>query len=185
MLAPAKLPERYTVWNLKYGAPSGRRLSWFERHTLRDEQAERARGPFAIQPNNSTRIFEYPWAFEAGDIRPGLRTLEIGGGLAGLQFVLDQSGCEVTNVDPGEEAEGVGWPCEEKAIAQLNRRFGTHVTLCNTTIDRAGLPDNHFDRAFSISVLEHVPSRALAASLEGVYRCLKPGGMFVVTLDLF
>jgi hypothetical protein len=30
-----------------------------------------------------------------------MRVLEIGGGLSGFQFVIDQSGCEIVNVETG------------------------------------------------------------------------------------
>jgi len=65
-----------------------------------------------------------------------MSVLELGGGLAGFQFVLDQAGCRVVNIDPGMKSEG--WPCDQQSMQTLNRRFKTSVELRNTTIENAG-----------------------------------------------
>src|SRR5690349_1901188 len=139
MLAPAAVPERYRQWNIRHGAPFGRvipkkRIWDFFRPR---KSVERLRGPFSIQPNNTTREFEYPRAFEAAQLKSGMHVLELGGGLSGFQFILDQSGCLVVNVDPGMEAKGRGWPCDPGSMQKLNQLFGTHVELRNTTIEDA------------------------------------------------
>lgn len=139
-------------------------------------------GPFAIQPNNTTRRFEYPWAFHATPLDAGMRVLEIGGGLSGFQFALDRHGCAVVNIDPGLEAKGIGWRCDNASMARLNQLFGTSVELRNTVISDAQLAPESFDRAFSVSVLEHLPDRDC---MRYAYDCLRPGGYFVLTVDLF
>ena len=187
MLASAHIPERYQWWNSQHGAPAGRevKLSPWEKFFLSTEQVDARRGPFALQPNNSTRTFEYPWAFDAGELQPGMNVLEIGGGLSGFQFALGRFGCHVVNVDPGLAARGVGWPCDQNTIHLMNGRFGTHVELRNTTVENAQLPDAAFDRAYSISVLEHLPPDEIPVVMAQVYRCLKPHGRFILTVDLF
>ena len=77
-----------------------------------DRFGQSLRGPFTIQDNNTTRRAEYPWAYFATPLEPGLQVLELGGSLAGFQFVLDRAGCRVTNVDPGNESHGRGWPVD-------------------------------------------------------------------------
>jgi SAM-dependent methyltransferase len=187
MLALAKIPDNYLEWNHIHGAPFGRKpmIGRLKKPFVSEDEIERIKGPFAIQPNNSTREFEYPWAFEAAKLSKGMTTLEIGGGLAGFQFVLDGFGCKVVNVDPGMEAEGVGWPCDNESMAKLNKRFNANVDLRNTTIEKADLKDNSFDRAFSISVIEHLPDANIIEVMQHVHRSLKPGGLFIFTLDLF
>src|SRR6476661_568193 len=110
MLARSKWPLRYHLFNWRWGAPSGRMVRKF---VPREQRATRwgatLVGCFAFQGNNTTRAFEYPWAFEALNVRPGLRVLEIGGSLSGFQFVLDRCGCEVVDVDPGDEFHASGW----------------------------------------------------------------------------
>jgi SAM-dependent methyltransferase len=143
------------------------------------------RGPFGFQNNNTTREAEYPWAFFATPITNGLRVLEIGGGLAGFQFVLDRAGCDVVNVDPGMEAHGRGWPVDAKSIARLNSAFGTRVTLHNCFLSEVPFSNNTFDRIFSISVIEHIPPDESPGIMVRAYDLLRPGGFFVITLDLF
>src|SRR5690349_16677824 len=152
MLAPRDIPTLYRQWNRGHGSPAGYRWRRLvpPRHWSKPVAANMV-GCFAFQINNCSRAFEYPWASEALNIFPGARVLEIGGGLSGLQFVLGRSGCEVTNVDPGMAAHGVGWPVDQESMALLNRRFGTRVRLKNCFIEDAGLGDASFDRALSIS----------------------------------
>ena len=187
MLARLDINPSYRCWNDRWGAPSG-----FSRWTNRLPREYWTRpiaaslvGCFAFQENNCTRSFEYPWAFEALKIFPGARVLEIGGGLSGLQFVLDRHGCEVINVDPGMAARGVGWPVDQDSIGTLNRRFGTRVHLKNCFIETAGLEDAFFDRAVSVSAIEHIPEDDILTILSHIRRVLKPGGLLVLTVDLF
>src|SRR4051812_24925362 len=99
MLAPRALPQHYIDWNRRNGAPAGRILRG-GRLLGRTRAGVRWRGPFAWQENNSTRAFEFPWAYEQITSRNGpLRVLEIGGGVSGLQFVLAREGHRVTNID--------------------------------------------------------------------------------------
>jgi SAM-dependent methyltransferase len=187
VIATRKLPQHYREWNERVGAPFGRNVRLPRPILRRISSRLRARltGPFAFQPNNTTRVFEYPWAYFAADIRPGQSILEIGGSLSGFQFALAQQGASVVNVDPGLAAEGRGWLCDMHNMSRLNRYFGTDVQLRNTTVDHANLEADHYDRAFAISVLEHLPRHEAIAAVEAVYRSLKPGGLFVLTIDLF
>jgi len=59
------------------------------------------------------------------------------------------------------------------------------VGLRPSTVDKAGLYDNSFDAAYSISVIEHLPDSDAAKVMQHVWRALKPGGRFVLTIDLF
>jgi SAM-dependent methyltransferase len=187
MIAPLAIPEPYQRWNHFHGAPHGHRVRFGRLRTkyLPESWLWRSLGPFGLQKNNTTRAFEYPWAFDVSKLQPGMKVLEIGGSLAGFQFVLARHGCQVVNVDPGMEAAGVGWPCDQNSIGKLNRLFRTQVELRNTTIERAELRDGEFDRAFSVSVIEHLPPADAANVMAHTFRCLKPGGLFIITLDLF
>lgn len=186
MLAPARIPQHYQQWNRRWNAPYGN--PWLRAVPVRFRRpgfiASHC-GLFGFQPNNSTRAFEYPWVFEQLNIHGGMQLLEIGGGYSGLQFVLDRLGCEVTNVDPGIAARGCGWPVDADSMETLNRRFSTRVRLKNCFLDQAGIESNRYDRVYSVSVLEHVPRDDIRVILDEVYRILKPGGLFVLTLDLF
>jgi SAM-dependent methyltransferase len=171
---------------MRWGAPFGRRWRKLMPKSYRPlPVAARLVGPFAFQPNSVTRTFEYPWAFEALNLRPGMQVLEIGGGLSGFRFVLARRGCSVVNVDPGDAARGKGWPVTPETFSHLNQRFGTDVSLENCFVEEAGLPTDSFDRVVAISVVEHIPPDDIVTLLDEIRRVLKPGGLFVMTLDLF
>lgn len=145
----------------------------------------RLRGPFGLQRwNNRTRIAEYPWAFHATPVEAGMTALEIGGSLAGFQFVLSRLGLEVTNLDPGEAAER-GWPLDESTFALLNRAFRTKVQLRKSFLEEAEFADDSFDRIYCISTIEHIPETRLSSLLQEIGRVLRPGGHCVLTIDLF
>ena len=91
----------------------------------------------------------------------------------------------MTNVDPGEAASGVGWPCTPTNIRRLNRAFGTDVNLENCTLDQAHISDTSVDRVFSISAIERIPEGELPGLADDIRRILKPGGRVVLTIDLF
>lgn len=194
MLARKHMPSSWVAWNRRWGAPFGRPF-YLRTRTLRHGTAlldrtlfaafPSLRGPFGFQPNNTTREVEYPWAFHVAPVTAGLRCLDIGGGLGGFQFVLAKSGCEVVNVDPGEASHGRGWPVDAASIARLNRAFGTRVTLHNCFLEDAPLSPATFDRVFSISVIEHIPPAESQALMRRAFDLLRPGGLFVITLDLF
>lgn len=187
MLARRQLPDEFKAWNRRHGAPFGRMtgLKTVAQRALPFSWSARLLGPYSVQTNNTFRAFEYPWAYFALQPEPGQRVVDIGGGLSGFGFTLSKQGCQVVNVDPGMEAQGVGWPCTPDSVARLNRAFGTQVELRNTTVRNAALEPESFDRAVSISVLEHLPRQEIEEVMRTVFACLKPGGTFVITLDLF
>lgn len=186
MLAKKYIEKHYLEWNEKYHAPYGRTVkSNFLNKFIPKRLIQKYNGPFSIQPNNTTRIFEYPWAFFSIPNTDRQNILEIGGGLSGFQFILEKNQHHVVNVDPGLEAKGVGWPCTKESIIELNEIFQTNVELINTTIDNANLPNSFFDCAICISVIEHLPLEDRINAMERTYESLKPGGTFILTVDLF
>ncbi len=189
MLAPARLPLRYGFWNLRWGAPFGYPTPGFLRRRrpfcLPGPRGDRLAGLFAHQKNNTTRVFEFPWAFEQVRPRKGLRVLEIGGGLSGLQFALSRSGCRVTNVDPGVDPEGRDWGLGAGRFEQLNRAFGTDVVLIRKSLEEAELPPESFDVVLSVSVVEHLGTDVARGLIARAGRLLRPGGTIVLTVDLF
>lgn len=182
MLAPNKIPQIFDDWNHANGAPFGHYPIMITKNGERTVRIGR-RGPFAFQSNNTTRTFEYPWAFYEAKLAPDMRVVELGAGLSGLQFVMDQYGCHVINIDPGMEANG--WPCTSMKLQELNKQFGTQVKLFNTTIDNVPLAEASVDRVLAISVIEHLPEAVAIETMKLVHRCLKPDGLFVLTVDLF
>jgi 2-polyprenyl-3-methyl-5-hydroxy-6-metoxy-1,4-benzoquinol methylase len=186
MLARRDLPHEYAAWNRTWGAPYGRRSpAVVLLSSLGGRWTRHARGPFAFQGNTTTRTYEYPWAYHQLANLSASRILEIGGALSGLQFVLAKHGHEVHNVDPfldyGKGKYDID-PVQEHAV--LNRTFGTDVTLHRSTLLEANLADK-FSAAVCISTLEHLPHESIQATLTAVRSLLRPGGLVVLTVDLF
>ena len=182
MLASAKLPEAYADWNRRWKAPFGRRT----RGQSRSRTIARWAGPFAHQSNSTTRRFEYPWAYYAVPLSPGMRVVEVGGALSGFQFVLASQGLETHNVDPFlDYGSSATYDAPEERHAFLNRTFGTDVRLHRAELPQAALASESVDVVYCISALEHFPAPAVRQTLSEVHRVLRPGGRFVLTLDLF
>ncbi len=206
MLARRDVPPAYQEWNNTWGSPWGHRAraapfdggrsetltEYLDRlpervrtPILRNPRLNRTRGPFAFQPNTSTRGYEYPWAFhQVHELGPS-RVLEIGGALSGLQFVLAKSGHEVHNVDPFLDY-GTGQYETDPIVehAALNRSFGTHVVLHRSTLPEANLT-GQFSAVLCISTIEHLSEEDIASTLARAKEVLAPGGLLVLTVDLF
>jgi len=199
VIARKKLPAEFVAWNEEWGSPYGYRGNRMYREgqvpdrAIPEAMANPADpdfGPFAFQWNSDTRIFEYPWAFLTAKTEPGMRVLDIGGGVSGMQYVLAQGGCDVVNVDPSAKPEftsgfSADFGLNTELHATLNSVFGTNVRLIGETIQDAGLEPDSFDRVFCLSVLEHVDGDAAGEILELIGRLLRPGGQALLTVDLF
>lgn len=185
MIAPRTLPPAYAAWNARWGAPFGR--PGYRRWPLRGTRLDaRARGPFAYQDNNTIREFEYPWVHEqVTGLGPRRAVIDVGGSLGGMQYVLAAEGHDVTTVDPGLTAEGRGWEVSPVMHKRLSDCFAAPVRLVAKPLQDAGLPDASADAVLCVSAMEHFSPADLAAVAVHIPRVLKPGGLAVLTVDLF
>lgn len=190
MLAKAQLSDEFHTWNQRWGSPLGRfrvlRLLLNNIEGLKKSSLiQRVQGPFGFQINSSTRAHEFPWTYFELSKGNRVTLLEIGGALSGLQFVLARDGHEVHNVDPFFDY-GLGAyeidPVREHAA--LNRTFGTDVVLHKTTLPGAAL-GRHFDAVYCVSTIEHMGLADIEATLRSAKDVLVPGGLLVLTVDLF
>lgn len=196
MIGRKKLPQEYLDWNRTWGAPDGYPEFRAIPVSARLKSADRQRmGPFAFQRQSNTRVFEYPWAYFTARPESGMRVLDVGGGLAGFQFVLDMEGCQVTNADPLALDDDNQWTSEATAYLSLlmteanheliNSTFGTKVKLVTKKLQDCDFADSSFDRIFCLSVLEHLHPTEARTVAEHMARVLAPGGMLLLTVDLF
>lgn len=191
MIGRQALPDRYQEFNARWGAPYGHAAAATAPLQKRLDNPTTEYGPFAYQIASGTRVFEYPWIFYNADLRPGLRVLDVGGCVGGLQFVMAMEGCDVVNVDPFDEGAD-GWPSGSLRYVvgpdrhdRLNETFGTKVELVRARLQDAELADGSFDRVVCVSVIEHVPQPDAEEMGAKIAALLKPGGLFVTTIDLF
>ncbi len=201
MLAPKDLPTNFDNWNRQYKVPSGE-LWWakYVRSKIRGGNflwRNRYKLPhwlikqigffgFQVQPITSQRVFEYPWCFFVTPLEAGMSVIELGAGASGFQFVLAENALDVTSVDPLINPSGkVDWIFTIKEFNHLNNAFGGKVKFIQNFLENAQLEGNSFDRIFSISVIEHIPPEAIKSLVKEIHRVLKPGGLFIATIDLF
>lgn len=186
VLAPARLSPEFQAWNQTWGAPCGRRIRPWRLTRHARLLGIRVIGPFSFQGNSLTRAFEYPWVHSELGASGGKRILEIGGALSGLQFVLSKEGAEVHNVDPLLDY-GSG-PYRSNVVdrhRRINRFYGSDVRLHTTALtDCHDLPGD-FDAVYSVSTIEHMDAKAIGSTLALVSSMVKPGGLVVLTTDLF
>lgn len=186
MIARRDVPERYLVWNHRRGAPNGRRgwerIGRFVGRT--STLALRYAGEYAHQWNNDTRVFEYPYAFEnvIGYTDPGARLIELGGGLSGLQFTLARTDRRVTNVDPGPAR---GWPLDLELHRRIAETLKAPVNLHPDVLSTYRATDGRPDLIYSVSALEHFSPGDMAETCAAIKRLLAPGGILLLTVDLF
>lgn len=199
MLAPKNIPPEFNAWNQKHKAPvganwwykyvnsqiTGNNFTWRNRYKL-PHFLIRKIGSFGFQVNSLTRIFEYPWCFLATPLQPGMSAVEVGAGASGFQFVLAEAGLDITSVDPLiNPSEKVDWIFSKDDFDHLNNAFGGRVKFIQDFLQNAKLESNHYDRVFSVSAIEHIPSQEVASLVKEIGRILKPGGLFLATIDLF
>ncbi|AFZ23241.1 methyltransferase family protein [Cylindrospermum stagnale PCC 7417] len=199
MLAPKNIPSEYTAWNQKQKAPVG--ANWWYEYVNSQKPGNnfiwrnrykwpsfiiKKIGPFGFQVNSLSRIFEYPWCFLATPLQPGMRVVEVGAGASGFQFALAQAGLDVTSVDPLiNPSESVDWIFSKDDFYHLNQSFGGKVKFIQDFLQNAKLESNQYDRVFSVSAIEHIPSQEIGSLVKEIGRILKPGGLFLATIDLF
>lgn len=188
MLAPKVLPARFQEWNERHHAPFGRQRASHALQRLLGRRAAVIRyiGPYGWQTNTTLRAFEYPWAFEQiGRLGRDLCVVEVGAGLAGLQFSLARAGHQVHAVDPGLASRGRGWEIDPEFHTTLGAIFEAPVPLHPGTLASAGFGDESVDVVLSVSTLEHFAREDLAEFEVEARRIVRPGGHLVLTIDLF
>ena len=191
MIGRRVMPDEYATFNARWGVPFGRPEASTASLVERLNRPKAEYGPFAFQLASGTRVFEYPWTFLTADVAPGHRVLDVGGCVGGLQFVFALSGCQVVNVDPLHEGAD-GWPSGSARFAitpevhdRINQAFGTDVQLIPKRLQDAALEESSFDRVVCVSVIEHLGDADARDAVAHIGRLLRPGGLFLTTIDLF
>ena len=129
-----------------------------------------------------SRLWEYPFAILAAELRPGLDCADVGCGRTPFTLYLaSQPGVRATGFDPDFFAPG-DRPDAFGVNAAFIRSTGLDVRNCGMA--NLDAPDNHFDRVFCLSVIEHLDADTARRGMREMARILKPGGRLIVTVDV-
>jgi len=100
---------------------------------------------------------------------PGDKILDLGCGNGRLLQVL-------------KDTDYVGVDSSEKLIEAARKQYPDNKFLVADAL-HLPLPDNQFDKIYSIAVFHHIPSEELRLNfLKEVRRVLKPGGLLILTV---
>lgn len=127
-----------------------------------------------------------PWVEEAGRFQGGQRILEVGGAYSRLpEYLGERYGVEPWIADDFGMTSGEPMWARWGDPSTLPEKFpGTKYVFRRLGEFAPELPDNSFDRIFSVSTLEHVPDAARPAVLRDMHRLLASGGVELHTIDI-
>jgi glycosyltransferase involved in cell wall biosynthesis/2-polyprenyl-3-methyl-5-hydroxy-6-metoxy-1,4-benzoquinol methylase len=131
--------------------------------------------------NGDLKDSQRPWALKAilSVVPPGSRVLEIGAGEPFIADILDRLDYEVWVVDP-YDGTGNG-PLEYERFRKECPRVNFVRGLFGEQVLPA--PPGGFDCIYSISVLEHIPDKALEGVFAGMKKYLQPNGWSIHAVD--
>jgi len=112
-------------------------------------------------------------------IASGQTVLDVGGASTIFSFYVASRGCQVVVVD--NDWANCGTLLNARYVA---KQMGWTLDALDRDVSRP-LPfgDGHFDRVFSICVLEHLPNRLRQFLMREIGRVLKPGALAGFTTD--
>lgn len=143
-----------------------------------------ARYPWSVGMQNepevyAARLWEYPFCILAANLEQGMICADIGCGMSAFTIYLKNiSNCNILGVDPDLFEKGIkhlGHGVSEEFLERTNLSVVESMDKIN---------NEYFDRVFCISVIEHVPRRAIPDLMREMTRTLKPGGLLVMTVDV-
>ncbi len=154
---------------LRAAAPAEREKLFREIYDaeLRDIVQRCGRDPRALQMGTNDKFTNYVRRI----VGRGKVVLEIGCGFGSTAIAVGGSANELIGIDTAPVAVEVA---REFTAERPNLRFAV------MDAHRLDFPDEHFDAAYSIDMLEHLHPDDIPAHLGEVHRVLKPGGFYFV-----
>lgn len=141
-----------------------------------------SRGMLSKPEFYAARLWEYPYAILAAELAPGLKVADIGCGMTAFTIYLkEHARCDVTGVDPDVFEVGLRYKGHGVSEEFIKR---TGIKFLRGGMTDVPLESDSQDRAFSISVMEHVPPDVRRSGMQELARILKPGGLAVLTVDM-
>ncbi|HVF21923.1 MAG TPA: class I SAM-dependent methyltransferase [Pyrinomonadaceae bacterium] len=141
-----------------------------------------SRGMLSKPSFYAARMWEYPYAILAAELSPGLKVADVGCGMTAFTIYLkEQAGCDVTGIDPDVFEAGLRYKGHGVSEEFIKR---TGIKFLRGDMTEVPLESDSQDRAFSISVMEHVPPDVRRRGMQELARILKPGGRAILTVDM-
>lgn len=123
--------------------------------------------------------WENAWCFLHSGTKPGERILDIGGASTAFNFYLAGLGCSVAIIDNDWNNCGINYNTN-----YVGKKMGWNIKAYDLEGGKQlPFPDNHFDRVFSICVIEHLTSSARRGLMKELGRVIKPGGIASFSTD--
>ena len=132
-----------------------------------------------LLPSSYWRTMEFAYVYRQLRLPAGAAVLDVGSPKELALILARRRGYAVTATDLLPEpvevarryAEAQGISGDGAGRVRTETQDGRHLTY----------PDNHFDAAFAVSVLEHIPGNGDTEAMREMVRVVKPGGLVVVT----
>jgi SAM-dependent methyltransferase len=141
-----------------------------------------SRGMLSKPSFYAARMWEYPYAILAAELSPGLKVADVGCGMTAFTIYLkEHADCDVTGIDPDVFDAGLRYKGHGVSEEFIKR---TGIKFLRGDMTEVPLESDSQDRAFSISVMEHVPPDVRRRGMQELARILKPGGRAILTVDM-
>jgi len=152
-------------------------------HTaLNRERFPWSNGLLSVPSFYASRMWEYPFAILSGDLRLGLKCLDIGCGMTPFTIYLKQvAKSGIVGLDPDLFASGVKYGCHGVSKEFVER---TGLQIEQGGIENIPFPSESFDRVFCLSVIEHLGSDIIRKGATEIARVLRHDGRAVITVDV-
>src|SRR4051812_18428620 len=119
---------------------------------------------FDVTPSNLDTALRYSAVLELLDYRPDISIVEVGSGSGGMTEFLRHP---VTGVD--------------QAFTRTADRGTEFLDPVQGSADHLPFPDENFDAAVSVEMLEHLPPEKRDAAVSELVRVVRPGGRVIIT----
>lgn len=133
-----------------------------------------------FQPVSYWRTIEYQLVWHAAGFRSADRVLDIGSPKLLSLYLSQWVGCEVFATDIQTY-----FVDEHRFLRHTRRIPDTRLHIDVQDGRRLTYPDNFFTKAYSISVIEHIPGSGDTDCMKEISRVLAPGGQCFITVPFW
>jgi len=136
--------------------------------------------PYLGRPVNYWRSVEYGLISDAAGFRAGDRVLDIGSPKLLSLYLAKVVGAEVFATDIDDY-----FVERQQAVAAAEGVPADRLHISVEDGRELSFSDNHFDKVYSLSVLEHIPDDGDMACIKEIARVLVPGGECYLTVPFW